>query len=133
MRAAQGEPIAIAPTAMKYLMDSYNLVMTAAGTVEIYGLTVDMSLNKDHHLFCRQRQIDKVAKNAGINPSDDDPGVILNTTKGDFSSAQVTQYFVESNDLKGAIISSSNFEPLPIAISAERTTVPLAHVAHNSV
>ncbi len=75
----------------------------------------------------------KVAKNAGINASDDDPGVILNTTKGAFSSAQVTQYFVESKDLKGAIIPSANFEPLPIAISAERTAVALAHVAHNSV
>ena len=75
----------------------------------------------------------KVAKNADINASDDDPGVILNTTKGAFSSAQVTQYFVESKDLKGAIIPSANFEPLPIAISAERTAVALAHVAHNSV
>ena len=75
----------------------------------------------------------KVAKNAGINASDDDPGVILNTTKGDFSSAQVTQYFVESEDLKGAIIPSANFEPLPIALSAERTDVALAHVAHNSM
>lgn len=75
----------------------------------------------------------KVAKYAGINASDDDPGVILNTTKGDFSSAQVTQYFVESEYLKGAIIPSANFEPLPIAISAERTAVALAHVAHNSV
>lgn len=75
----------------------------------------------------------KVAKNAGINASDDDPGVILNTTKGDFSSAQVTQYFVESKDLKGAISPSANFEPLPIAISAEPTAVALAHVAHNSV
>lgn len=75
----------------------------------------------------------KVAKYAGINPSDDGPSVILNTTKGDFSSAQVTQYFVESKDLKGAIIPSANFEPLPIAISAEPTAVALAHVAHNSV
>ena len=75
----------------------------------------------------------KVAKYAGINASDDAPGVILNTTKGDFSSAQVTQYFVESKDLKGAIIPSANFEPLPIAISAKRTAVALAHVAHNSV
>lgn len=75
----------------------------------------------------------KVAKNAGINASNDGLSVILNTTKGDFSSAQVTQYFVESKDLKGAIIPSANFEPLPIAISAERTAVPLAHVAHNSV
>ena len=75
----------------------------------------------------------KVAKYAGINASDDGPSVILNATKGDFSSAQVTQYFVESKYLKGAIIPSANFEPLPIAISAERTAVALAHVAHNSV
>lgn len=75
----------------------------------------------------------KVAKYAGINPSDDGPSAILNATKGDFSSAQVTQYCVESKDLKGAIIPSANFEPLPIAISAERTAVALAHVAHNSV
>lgn len=40
MRAAQGEPIAIAPTAMKYLKDSYNLVMTAARAVEIYVSSV---------------------------------------------------------------------------------------------
>lgn len=74
----------------------------------------------------------KVAKNAGINASDDDPGVILNKRR-ETSSPQVTQCFVESKDLKGAIIPSANFEPLPIAISAERTAVPLAHVAHNSV
>ena len=74
----------------------------------------------------------KVAKNAGINASDDDPGVILNKRR-ETSSPQVTQYFVESKDIKGAIIPSANFEPLPIAISAERTAVALAHVAHNSV
>ena len=74
----------------------------------------------------------KVAKNAGINASDDDPGVILNKRR-ETSSPQVTQCFVESKDLKGAIIPSANFEPLPIAICAERTAVPLAHVAHNSV
>ena len=73
----------------------------------------------------------KVAKNAGINASDD-TGVILNKRR-ETSSPQVTQYFVESKDLKGAIIPSANFEPLSIAISAERTAVPLAHVAHNSV
>lgn len=50
-RAAQGEPVAIAPAAMKHLTDSYNLVMTAARQgVEIYGLTVGVGLNKDHHL-----------------------------------------------------------------------------------
>ncbi len=75
----------------------------------------------------------KVAKYAGINASDDGPGVIINATKGDFSSAQVTQYFVENKDLKGVVIPSVKFEPLPIAISAERIAVALAHVAHNSV
>lgn len=40
---------------MKYLMDSYNLVMTAARVVEIYGLTMVVSLNKDHHLFLPPR------------------------------------------------------------------------------
>ena len=59
--------------------------------------------------------------------------MILNASKEDFSSPQVAQYFVESKDIKGAIIPSANFEPLPIAISAERAAVALAHVAHNSV
>lgn len=71
--------------------------------------------------------------NIQINSSDDNPGVILNASKEDFSKSQVAQYFVESKDLKGAIIPSANFEPLPIAISAERATIALAHVAHNSV
>lgn len=50
--AANGEEVVIAPEAMKHLTDSYNLVMTAARQgVEIYGLTVGVGLNKDHHLF----------------------------------------------------------------------------------
>lgn len=71
--------------------------------------------------------------NIQINSSDDNPGVILNASKEDFEKSQVAQYFVDSKDLKGAIIPSANFEPLPIAISAERATIALAHVAHNSV
>ena len=59
--------------------------------------------------------------------------MILNASKEDFEKSQVAQYFVDSKDLKGAIILSANFEPLPIAISAERATIALAHVAHNSV
>ena len=90
-------------------------------------------LTKITTFFAAKGKLTKVAKNAGINPSDDAPGVIINATKGDFSSAQVAQYFVESKDLKGAIIPSANFEPLPIAISTERIAVALAHVAHNSV
>ncbi len=71
--------------------------------------------------------------NIQINASDDNPGVILNASKEDFEHAQVAQYFVESKDLKGAIIPSANFEPLPIAIAAERALITLAHTAHNSV
>ena len=71
--------------------------------------------------------------NVQINSSDDNPGVILNASKQDIEYPQVAQYFVESKDLKGAIIPSANFEPLPIAISAQRAAVALAHVAHNSV
>lgn len=71
--------------------------------------------------------------NIQINSSDDNPGVILNATKEDFENPQVAQYFVDSKDLKGAIIPSANFEPLPIAISAQRAAVALAHVAHNCV
>ena len=78
------------------------------------------------------KELDELV-NIQINASDDNPGVILNASKEDFSSPQVAQYFVESKDLKGAIIPSANFEPLPIAISAERAAVALAHVAHNSV
>ncbi|MGN1150200.1 MAG: aromatic amino acid lyase [Sutterella sp.] len=59
--------------------------------------------------------------------------MILNATKEDFENPQVAQYFVDSKDLKGAIIPSANFEPLPIAISAQRAAVALAHVAHNCV
>ena len=67
--------------------------------------------------------------NIQINSSDDNPGVILNASKEDFEKSQVAQYFVDSKDLKGAIIPSANFEPLPIAISAERAAIALAHVA----
>ncbi len=71
--------------------------------------------------------------NIQINSSDDNPGVILNASKEDYDSTQVAQYFVDAEGLKGAIIPSANFEPLPIAISAERAAIALAHVAHNCV
>ena len=45
----------------------------------------------------------------------------------------VKQYFVDAEGYKGAIIPSANFEPLPIAIAAEKAAITLAHVAHNSL
>lgn len=71
--------------------------------------------------------------NVQINSSDDNPGVILNASKEDLESSQVTQYFVKGEGLEGAIIPSANFEPLPIAIAAERAAIALGHVAHNSL
>lgn len=71
--------------------------------------------------------------NVQINSSDDNPGVILNASKEDYSSPQVAQYFVTSQSLNGAIIPSANFEPLPIAIAAQKAALTLAHVAHNCV
>ena len=67
-RAAKGEEVVIAPAAMKHLTDSYNLVMTAARQgVEIYGLTVGVGLNKDHHLFDAKGELTDVARNASID------------------------------------------------------------------
>lgn len=71
--------------------------------------------------------------NVQINSSDDNPGVILNASMEDLESSQVAQYFVKGEGLEGAIIPSANFEPLPIAIAAERAAIALGHVAHNSL
>ena len=71
--------------------------------------------------------------NVQINSSDDNPGVILNASKEDLESSQVAQYFVKGEGLEGAIIPSANFEPLPIAIAAERAAIALGHGAHNSL
>ncbi len=78
------------------------------------------------------KELDELV-NIQINSSDDNPGVILNAGKTDAETSQVAQYFVKGKSLKGAIIPSANFEPLPIAISAQRAAIALAHVAHNSV
>ncbi len=68
-----------------------------------------------------------------INSSDDNPGVILNASEEDADKSQVKQYFVNAEGLKGAIIPSANFEPLPIAIAAEKAAITLAHVGHNAL
>ena len=42
-------------------------------------------------------------------------------------------YFVEGKDVKGAIVPTANFEPLPVAIAAQRLGIALTHLSHNSV
>lgn len=82
-----------------------------------------------------QRSLDDLNAliNIQINSSDDNPGVILNATQEDVEQSQVAQYFVKGKNLQGAIIPSANFEPLPIAIAAERAAIALAHVSHNAL
>lgn len=78
------------------------------------------------------KELDELV-NIQINSSDDNPGVILNASKDDFDKTQVKQYFVDKDGVKGAIIPSANFEPLPIAIAAQRATIALSHVSHNAL
>lgn len=78
------------------------------------------------------KELDELV-NIQINSSDDNPGVILNASKEDFDKTQVKQYFVDKDGVKGALIPSANFEPLPIAIAAQRATIALSHVSHNAL
>lgn len=78
------------------------------------------------------KELDELV-NIQINSSDDNPGVILNASKEDFDKTQVKQYIVDKDGVKGAIIPSANFEPLPIAIAAQRATIALSHVSHNAL
>ncbi len=57
----------------------------------------------------------------------------LERLKEGFDKNQVKQYFVDKDGVKGAIIPSANFEPLPIAIAAQRATIALSHVSHNAL
>lgn len=69
-----------------------------------------------------------------INSSDDNPATILNASN-DYksSSSQVANYFVEGNGVKGAIMPSGNFNPLPVALAVQRTSLAMAHLSHYSV
>lgn len=68
-----------------------------------------------------------------INSSDDNPAVVLNATPPANTPTQVRSYYVSDGTLKGAIIPTANFEPLPIAITLQQAAITLSHVAHNSV
>ncbi len=69
-----------------------------------------------------------------INSSDDNPATILNADEAyRQESSQVDQYFIEGNGVKGAIIPSGNFNPLPVALAVQRATLAMAHLSHYSV
>lgn len=69
-----------------------------------------------------------------INSTDDNPATLLNAEE-DYKavSPQVANYFVEGNGVKGAIIPSGNFNPLPVALALQRTSVAMAHLSHYAV
>lgn len=69
-----------------------------------------------------------------INSTDDNPATLLNAEE-DYKavSPQVANYFVEGNGVKGAIIPSGNFSPLPVALALQRTSVAMAHLSHYAV
>lgn len=69
-----------------------------------------------------------------INSTDDNPATILNADEAYRSeSTQVANYFVEGNGVKGAIIPSGNFNPLPVTLALQRTSIAMAHLSHYSV
>lgn len=71
--------------------------------------------------------------NVQINSSDDNPATILNADDAYAAESDyVAKYFVKGDRVKGAIIPSANFNPLPVAIAAQRLTMTLAHLTHNS-
>ena len=92
--------------------------------VTVYGLSEAKNAVAD---------LEKVIR-VQINSTDDNPATILNAAQ-DYraDSSQVAQYFVEGNGVKGAIIPSGNFNPLPVALALQRTSLALAHLSHYSV
>ncbi|WP_443743330.1 HAL/PAL/TAL family ammonia-lyase [Sutterella sp.] len=92
--------------------------------VTVYGLSEAKNAVSD---------LEKVIK-VQINSTDDNPATILNADDAyKAESTQVAKYFVEGNGVKGAIIPSGNFNPLPVALALQRTSLALAHLSHYSV
>lgn len=92
--------------------------------VTVYGLSEARRAVKDLN--------DQIA--VQINSTDDNPATILNADEAYRSeSTQVANYFVEGNGVKSAIIPSGNFNPLPVALALQRTSIAMAHLSHYSV
>ena len=69
-----------------------------------------------------------------INSTDDNPATILNASEEyKNESSQVAKYFVDGNGVKGAIIPSGNFNPLPVALALQRTSLAMSHLSHYAV
>lgn len=69
-----------------------------------------------------------------INSTDDNPATVLNASEEyRKESSQVAKYFVDGDGVKGGIFPSGNFNPLPVALALQRTSLAMAHLSHYSV
>jgi histidine ammonia-lyase len=68
-----------------------------------------------------------------INRSDDNPTVLLDVRPPAGATPQERAYYVDGNGLHGAVVPTSNFEPLPWVMELESLSVALAHVSGTSV
>lgn len=68
-----------------------------------------------------------------MNSSDDNPSVMLNPDRKYAETSQVGRYFFEIKGVKGAIIPTANFNPLPVVAAIQRASVAFTHLSHNSV
>ncbi len=67
-----------------------------------------------------------------INSSDDNPAVIPGIRPEAGAPAQVRAYYVERDDLYGAVIPTANFEPLPWVVPLEASGIALSHVSRTA-
>lgn len=69
-----------------------------------------------------------------LNSSDDNPSIVIGEGKNqhDMDKPQVENYLVKG-DVKGAVYSSSNFEPVQIAVKMQSVGIALAHVNRDAV
>jgi histidine ammonia-lyase len=91
--------------------------------VTVYGLSVARRAVKD--------LADQIT--VQINCTDDNPATLLNATEEYKDKPLVELYFVNDKNVKGAIIPSGNFNPLPVALALQRTSLAMAHLSHYSV
>lgn len=68
-----------------------------------------------------------------INSSDDNPATLLNASEEYRDFSQVNRFFIDDPKVKGAIIPSANFNPLPIALAAQGLSQAMVHLSHYSV
>jgi histidine ammonia-lyase len=64
-----------------------------------------------------------------LNTSDDNPAVIYGLAPPAGASSQVLDYYVQKGTLRGAVIPTANFEPLPWLLPLQSLSVALSHVS----